>query len=183
MQQKSHAANRSAPAVSAIPKGVPALTPYFTVSDGEKAIAFYQRAFGAQVRNLMHGPEGKGVAHCSLQIGEAVLNLSEPFGLSPTTGGKSSGVMLYVDDARAVFDKAVAAGAKALSPVADMFWGDRWGLLEDPFGNVWQIATHLEDITPAEMARRLAQLEAAASASGVPPAPPLDDTGSRQLLD
>src|SRR5262249_38903708 len=102
-----------------------------------------------------------------------VLMLADQMDMGqPITAGRSSGVMLYVKDARAVFDKAVSLGAKGLMPVTDMFWGDRWGMFEDPFGNVWQVATHIEDVKPAEMARRAAQAMSQPPGAGAPPPPP-----------
>ncbi len=137
---------------------MPQLTPYFWVSNATAAVDFYKQVFGAKVMSLMHGPDGK-IAHCSLRIGNAVLNLSEPFGPADRLSvGKSSGVMLYVKDTHAVFDKAVSLGARVIMPIADMMWGDRWGISEDPFGNVWQIATHIEDVKPAEIAKRMAAM-------------------------
>jgi uncharacterized glyoxalase superfamily protein PhnB len=172
--------------VLAVPVDVPQLTPFFTVADGKKAIEFYKQVFGAKVRSEMYGPDGKTLAHCALKIGNAQLMLAEPMGgpANQMSAGKSSGVMLYVKDAHAVFQKAISLGAKQLMPVADMFWGDRWGMFEDPFGNLWQIATHLEDVKPAEMAKRAAAAFSGpppAAEVGTPPPPPTDITSEHVI--
>lgn len=180
-KKKAAAKKSAAPKkVLAIPADQPQLTPYFTVTDAKRAVEFYQQVFGAKVKTLMHGPDGK-VAHAALRIGNSVLMLAEPMGgpANSLTQGKSSGVLLYVKDTDAVFQKAISLGAKQLMPVGDQFWGDRWGMFEDPFGNVWQIATHIEDVKPADMAKRA---QAAMSGqppmadAGTPPPPPQDIT-------
>jgi PhnB protein len=167
--------------VIAVPTDVPQLTPYLTVNDGAAAIEFYKQVFGAKVKTQMFGPDGKTLAHAALRIGNSILMLGEPMGGSNAVpAGKSSGVMLYVKDTHAVFQKAISLGAKQLMPVADQFWGDRWGMFEDPFGNVWQIATHIEDVKPAEMAKRAAEAfggpPPAVTDAGTPPPPPTDIT-------
>ena len=181
--KKKPAAKKAAPKkVLAVPVDQPQLTPYFTVTDGAKAVEFYKQCFGAKVKSLMNGPDGKTVAHAHLKIGNAVLMLAEPMGgpANQVSGGKSSGVMLYVKDANAVFQKAISLGAKQLMPVSDQFWGDRWGMFEDPFGNVWQIATHIEDVKPADMAKRAMEAMGAPpqaiADAGTPPPPPTDIT-------
>jgi PhnB protein len=178
--KKKKVAKRAAPKkVLAVPTDVPQLTPYFTVTDGAKAVEFYKQVFGARVRSQMLGPDGKTLAHAALKIGNALLMLAEPMGgpANQVSAGKSSGVMLYVKDTDAVFQKALSLGARQLQPPADMFWGDRWGMFEDPFGNVWQIATHLEDVKPAEMARRAKEAFSGpppGMGAGTPPPPPPD---------
>ena len=172
--------------VIAVPTDVPQLTPYFTVTDANKAIEFYKQVFGAKVKSQMLGPDGKTTAHAALKIGNAILMLAEPMGgpANAVTGGKSSGVMIYVKDTNAIFQKAVSLGAKQLMPVADMFWGDRWGMFEDPFGNVWQIATHLEDVKPADMAKRAMEAMGGmppGASAGTPPPPPPDMTTSEHV--
>ncbi|MBK7861004.1 MAG: VOC family protein [Archangiaceae bacterium] len=178
---KKSAAKKAAPKkVQAVPTDVPQLTPYFSVSDAAKAIEFYKQVFGARVHSQMTGPDGK-IAHASLKIGNSLLMLSEPMNGSPDiTAGKSSGVMLYVKDTDAVFQKAISLGARQMVPVSNMFWGDRWGMFEDPSGNLWQIATHLEDVKPAEMQRRAMESMGAGAPpvtdAGTPPPPPEDIT-------
>lgn len=184
----SRTARKAAPKkVSPIPTDAPQLTPYFSVGDARAAIAFYKQVFGARERGQpMLGPDGK-IAHASLKIGNSVLMVSEMQGgpTAPSSGG-SSGVMIYVKDTNAVFQKAISLGAKQLVPVMDMFWGDRWGMFEDPFGQQWQIATHLEDVKPADMQKRAAeamsQAPAAASAGTPPPPPPDVTTSEHQAL-
>jgi PhnB protein len=179
-KKKSAPAKKSAAPkkVLAVPTDVPQLTPYFTVSDAKKAIEFYQQAFGAKLKGApMLGPDGK-IAHAALKIGNAQLFLSDQMNPSSTVG-RSSSVMLYVKDTHAVFQKAISLGAKQLMPVMDMFWGDRWGMFEDPFGNAWQICTHLEDVKPADMQKRameaMSQMKPPTDA-GTPPPPPTDVT-------
>jgi PhnB protein len=177
------AAAKSAPKrVEAIPQNQPQLTPFFSVTNAMAAVDFYKQVLGAKVLSLMNSPDGK-VAHCSLKIGNSVLMLAEPMGPSAgQSAGMSSGVMIYVKDAHAVFNKAVSLGAKTLVPVADMFWGDRWGMLQDPFGNVWQIATHIEDVKPAEMAKRAAvAMSQPPPGPGTPPPPPPEDITSEHI--
>ena len=147
--------------VKAIPDGYHALTPHLVVSDAKKAVAFYQKAFGARELFSFPTPDG-GIAHAQLQIGDSVLMLCqecEERGMrSPKkVGGVSSSLFLYVADVDASFEKAVAAGAKSKQPVADMFWGDRYGSVTDPFGHDWEIATHVKDVSPEELQAAMAQ--------------------------
>jgi PhnB protein len=140
------------------PEGYHSLNAYIAVEDANKAIEFYKQAFGAQERVRMPGPEGK-IGHAELQIGDSVVMLSDPFPQSTTSppkqlGGTTTGLMIYVDDADAVAQKAIDAGAELTQPLENMFWGDRFGQVKDPFGHVWQIATHIEDVPPEEMAER-----------------------------
>src|ERR671935_2330921 len=132
------------------PEGYHSLNAYIAVEDANAAIEFYKQAFGAQERVRMPGPEGK-IGHAELQIGDSVVMLSDPFPQATTSppkqlGGTTTGLMIYVDDADAVAQKAVDAGAELTMPLEDMFWGDRFGQVKDPFGHVWQIATHIEDV-------------------------------------
>jgi PhnB protein len=141
-----------------IPEGYHSVTPYLTVNDAARAIEFYKRAFGAKEVLRMDGPPGK-IVHAELDIGDSKLMLSDemPGGSSrspQSVGGTTAGVFLYVEDVDSVYKKAVSAGAKEEMPPSDMFWGDRFGKLEDPFGNQWSMATHKEDVSPAEMAQR-----------------------------
>jgi PhnB protein len=184
--KKKPAAKKAAPKkVQAVPTDVAQLTPYFWVPDGHKAIEFYKQVFGAKVKGQpMLGPGGK-IAHAALRIGNSQLFLSDmQGGAEAPASGRSSGVMLYVKDTHAVFQKAISLGAKQLVPVQDMFWGDRWGMFEDPFGQCWQIATHLEDVKPADLAKRaqasMGQPPPVADA-GTPPPPPTDLTTSEHV--
>ena len=136
----------------AIPKGYHALTPSIAVDNAADAIEFYKRAFGAEERFRMPTPDGK-VAHAELQIGDSVVMLSEAL-QEPVT---SASMYLYVPNVDAVCQRAVAAGAEAAMPPTDMFWGDRFGRVVDPFGIRWGIATHKEDVSPQEIGRRAAQ--------------------------
>jgi uncharacterized glyoxalase superfamily protein PhnB len=145
--------------VKPIPDGYHTLTPFLTVRDAERAIEFYKQAFGAVVKGggVMKGPDGK-VMHAELQIGDSVVMLSDEFpafgAVSPQTlGNSSSGLHIYVEDVDSAFGRAVKAGAIVEMPVADMFWGDRYGKLKDPFGHKWSIATHTADLSMEEMKR------------------------------
>lgn len=153
--------------VKPIPDGYHAVTPYLTIRGASAAIDFYKKAFGAEEKVRMPGPDGNSVMHGEIAIGGSMIMLSDEFPergvMSPTHyGGPTSSLMLYVPDADAVFRQAVAAGATALMPVTDMFWGDRMGQLLDPFGHKWAIATHTLDLTADEMQKAAA----AAMASG-----------------
>ena len=146
-------------AVNAIPDGYTSLTPYLVCKGAAKAIDFYTKVFGAQEMLRMPGPDGQ-IMHAEVKIGNAILMLAdenkERGHLSPVTlGGSGSSVMLYTNDVDAVFSRAVAAGAKAEMPPADMFWGDRMGNLVDPFGHKWAVATHKEYVSPEEMEMRM----------------------------
>jgi PhnB protein len=148
--------------VKPIPEGYYSLTPYLVCKGAEKAIAFYAKAFGAQETVRMPGPDGS-IAHAEVKIGNSMLMLSdenkERGQLSPESlGGSPCSIMLYADDVDAVFQRALAAGAKAEMPPADMFWGDRMGNLVDPFGHKWAVATHTEDVSPEEMEKRMAAM-------------------------
>ena len=141
-----------------IPEGYHTLNTYIAVDDAAAAIDFYQRALGALERFRMPTPEGK-VGHAELQIGDSMVMLSYAFPQSTTKppkqlGGTSAAMLVYVDDVDAVVQQAVDAGATLATPVQDMFWGDRFGQVTDPFGHQWQIATHVEDVPPDEMAER-----------------------------
>lgn len=142
----------------AIQPGFHTVTPHLTVSDGNRAIDFYTRAFGVKTLARMPGPGGM-LVHGAIKVGNSVIMLAGemPGGpnKSPTSlGGSPVTISLYVNDVDAVYNQAVSAGAKATMPVAGQFWGDRYGKIEDPFGHIWAIATHTEDVTPGEMAKR-----------------------------
>lgn len=144
--------------VKPIPEGYRTLTPYIAVDDAAKAIEFYERAFGAKERSRMPGPDGK-IAHAEVVIGDSVVMLSDPFPQATVkppsqVGGTTAGLFMYVQDVDAAYRRAVEAGATETMPPENMFWGDRFGTVTDPFGHAWQIATHVEDLTPEEMAAR-----------------------------
>ncbi len=141
------------------PEGHHSVTPYLAVKDAAKAIEFYKRAFGAQEVARMAGPGGHGIMHAEIRIGDSLLMLSDEFPgagcASPQSlGGTTCQLFFYVPDVDAAFKRAVAAGATSRMPVSDMFWGDRYGKLTDPFGHEWGLATHKEDVAPQEMKKR-----------------------------
>ena len=145
-------------AVSPIPEGYHTLQIYLAVEDASKAIDFYKEAFGAEETIRMPGPDGK-VAHAELQIGDSKLMLSDPFPQSNVRppserGGPTASIFMYVDDVDATFEQAQRAGATVVSELEDMFWGDRFGTLADPFGQVWSVATRKEDLSEEEIAER-----------------------------
>jgi PhnB protein len=145
-------------ATKPIPEGYHALTPYLAVDDAARAIEYYKEAFGAVERGRMAAPDGK-ISHAELEIGDSLIMLSDPFPQSSTRppselSGTSASVFMYVEDVDAVVKRAVDAGASITMEVADQFWGDRFGAVTDPFGHVWSIATHIEDLTPDEIAER-----------------------------
>ena len=145
-------------AVQPVPEGYNTISPSLAVDDAAEAIEFYKRAFGAKERFRMPGPGGM-IAHAELEIGNSLIMLSDPFPQSGTRtpkelGGTTVGIFLYVEDVNALVEQAVAAGAKVTMPVENQFWGDRYGKLVDPFGHEWDVATHVEDLTPEEMEER-----------------------------
>ena len=145
-----------------IPDGYTALTPYLIISGAAAAIEFYKEVFGASERMRMNGPDGQ-VGHAELLIGGCVVMLADECpamdARSPkTVGGSPVMLHLYVEDADAVVARAVAAGAKISQPVETKFYGDRGGSIADPFGHIWHIATHVEDVPPEELLRRAAAL-------------------------
>jgi uncharacterized glyoxalase superfamily protein PhnB len=163
--------------VQAIPEGVGNVVPYLCVRGAKKAIEFYQAAFGAEVVKVM--PMGDDlVGHADLKIGSSRLYLADEmpaFGSlkSPKTlKGSSVNVHLWVEDSDAAFAKAVAAGAKVEMPLVDQFWGDRYGMVSDPFGHMWAISSHKEDLTPEEVGRRGAEAMAQMQAAPKPKAKP-----------
>jgi PhnB protein len=148
-------------AVNAIPAGYYSLTPYLVIKGAEQAIEFYKNVFGAAETMRMPDPGGR-IMHAELKIGNSVLMLADENPkrgyMSPKTiGGTGSLVMLYTDDVDATFNKAIAAGSTSDQPPTDMPWGDRMGNITDPFGHNWAIATHVEDVSPEEMERRMKQ--------------------------
>ena len=146
-------------AVKAIPDGYHSVTPYLIVKGAARALEFYQKAFGARELMRLPGPEGK-LGHAEVQIGDSRVMLADEHpgmgAVSPQAlGGSPVGLCIYVEDVDAVFDRAVAAGAKVVRAVQDQFYGDRSGTVEDPFGHKWTVATHKEDVSPEEMQRRM----------------------------
>ena len=148
-----------APAKKPIPEGFHSITPSLVVRDAAKAIDFYKKALGAQELVRMPGPDGK-IMHAELKIGDSIIFLGEENpqmgAKSPQTLGGCTGTLnLYVNDVDQTFKQAVSAGGRESMPVADQFWGDRYGTFVDPFGYSWGIATHKEDLSPAEMDQRM----------------------------
>jgi PhnB protein len=143
--------------VKEIPKGFHTVTPYLVVTDSARAIDFYKRAFGAEELLRVDGPDGK-VAHAEIKIGDSIIMMSDEmpgWSRSPQSlGGTAVNIFLYVKDVDQVFNQAVAAGAGITMPVSDMFWGDRYGQVTDPFGHSWSLATHKEDVLPEELRER-----------------------------
>jgi PhnB protein len=143
-----------------IPDGYHTATPYLIVKGAAQAIEFYKKAFGATELMRMPQPGGK-IGHAEIKIGDSPIMLADE---SPDVGARSPqsiggspvSIMLYVEDVDKIFSHAVAAGAKVKRPVADQFYGDRTGGIEDPFGHLWYIATHKEDVSPEEMRKRAA---------------------------
>jgi len=146
--------------VKPIPDGYPRVTPYLCIDGASDAIEFYATVFGATERVRMPAPEGK-VGHAEVQIGDSLIMLSDEFpGMGVRSpkgiGGSPVTMSVYVEDVDEVFDRAVQAGANALSPVEDQFYGDRSGQFEDPFGHRWSVATRVEDVPPEEIEKRAA---------------------------
>ena len=144
--------------VNPIPEGYPRVTPYLIVDDGAAAIDFYTSVLGAGERMRMAGPDGK-VGHAELNVGDSVIMLADEHpemnAVGPkTVGGTPVSIHVYVEDSDNVFERAIEAGAKSLAPMEDKFYGDRSGSFEDPFGHHWNVATHVEDVPEAEMAKR-----------------------------
>ena len=144
---------------AAIPRGYHTITPHLTVRGAADAIAFYKRAFGARERGRMPLPDGRTIMHAELQIGNSIVFLADEFAdmgcrAPQSLGGSTGALHLYVKDVDRAFQRAVAAGAEVRMPVADMFWGDRYAKVADPFGHEWGLATHKEDLSAREIGRR-----------------------------
>jgi len=165
---KKKTAARRAPApakkkaVSPIPPGHPTVSPYLIVDDAPRALEFYKKAFGAKELMRHAGPDGR-IGHAEVRIGDSVIMLADEHlevdARSPkTVGGTPVALQVYVKDVDAVARQATSAGAKVTRAVQTQFYGDRNGTLEDPFGHRWHIATHVEDVSPAELRRRAARL-------------------------
>lgn len=144
--------------VKPIPEGYHSVTPYLIIDGAAKALDFYKKAFGATEIMRMEDPKGR-IGHAEIKLGNSHVMLADEYPdmgyRGPTSlGGAGVSLMLYVDDVDATFKQALAAGAQELQPVKDQFYGDRSGTLKDPFGHVWTVATHVEDVAPDEMERR-----------------------------
>jgi uncharacterized glyoxalase superfamily protein PhnB len=147
-------------AVKAVPEGQHTITPHLVARDAARAIEFYKNAFGATEDGRMNDPRSGKILHAQLTIGDSKLYLHDEMcemgARSPLTiGGSAVTIHLYVGDVDVTVARAVEAGATVTMPVADMFWGDRYGKLVDPFGHEWSVATHIEDLTPAQMATKM----------------------------
>lgn len=149
--------------VKAIPDGFRTVTPHITCKGAAEAIAFYKKAFGAEEIMCMTIPNSPAVMHAEIKIGDSLIMLNDEFpggGITApaTLKGTTVGIHLYTENCDALFNRAVAAGAKPLMPPMDMFWGDRFATVTDPFGHVWNIATHTKDVTPEECAKAAAAM-------------------------
>lgn len=149
--------------VQPIPEGYHSVTPYLHVRDAARAIDFYCQHFGATELVRMPMPDGR-VGHAELKIGDSMIMLADEHPEAGVVGpqslkGTSVSIALYTSDCDAMFHRAVAGGARVLRPLADQFYGDRSGTIEDPFGHTWTIATHTEDLTPEETMKRMAAMK------------------------
>ena len=156
--------------VQAIPDGYPRISPYLIVDGAEAAIEFYGSILGTTERMRMPMPDGR-IGHCELQLGDSVLMLADEQPETDIRGPKTIGgspvtLSVYVEDVDSVFSRAVEAGAKTLREVETQFYGDRSGQFEDPFGHQWNVASHVEDVSPEEMGRRVADAMAGDATSG-----------------
>ena len=154
--------------VKYIPEGYNTVTPYLVIKNASQAIDYYKKVFGAEVVVRMDGPDGK-IGHAELKIGDSRIMLADEnpsmgqgHTSATTIGGSPISIYLYLPDVDKVFDRAVAEGAKVLKPVQDQFYGDRSGFVQDPFGHLWGIATHVEDVSPQEMNERMKKMKLAA---------------------
>ncbi len=153
-----------------IPDGYHSVTPYLIIKGATAALDYYTRAFGAVELFRMPAPEGK-IGHAEIKIGDSPIMLADEapemgYKSPQSLGGSPVSIMIYVEDVDTVFNRAIAAGGKEQRPVKDQFYGDRSGTLEDPFGHVWHVATHKEDVSPEEMERRAKAHTAAATGGG-----------------
>jgi uncharacterized glyoxalase superfamily protein PhnB len=137
--------------VRAVPKGYNSVQVSLNLTDAKAAMEFVKKAFGGKVRVVMPGPDGK-IMHAEVKVGDTVLLFTD----AVVEAARPANLFMYVPSVDKTFAKAVKAGGKVIMPVADMFWGDRWARVEDPYGNRWSIATHIEDVTPKEMKKRMA---------------------------
>jgi PhnB protein len=139
--------------VKPIPKGYSSVQAYLNLTDAKSALEFCKKAFDGKVRGVMPGPDGK-IMHAEVKIGNSIVMVSDAVMDPPRPGS----LILYVANVDKTLAKAVKAGAKVLMPAADQFWGDRFARIEDAFGNRWGIATHIEDVTPKQMKKRMAEM-------------------------
>ena len=149
-------------AVNPVPDGYHTATPYLVCKGADQAIEFYKKAFGATELLRMPGPDGK-VMHAEIKIGDSPIMLGEEvpamgFRCPQALGGSPVGIMLYVEDVDGLFAQAIEAGGKQQRPIVDQFYGDRSGTLEDPFGHIWTIATHKEDLSPEQINTRFEEM-------------------------
>jgi PhnB protein len=148
-------------AVRPIPEGYHSITPQITCRDAAKAIDFYKNVFGAVELSRMPDPSGR-IMHAELRIGDSRLMLNDEIpgmAVAPTTAAiHSHSLFIYTEDVDSVYKRAVKAGGRADMQPSDMFWGDRYGTFTDPFGHQWGVATHIEDVAPAEMQRRFEEM-------------------------
>ena len=150
--------------VKAVPEGTHTITPHIVVQDASRAIEFYRKAFGAEVEGVHRAPNGK-VMHAELRIGDSRIFMADEFPdmgghcTSPKTlGGTTITLNLYSENVDKLFNQAVAAGATVTMPLANQFWGDRYGQVKDPFGHAWALGQHVEDVAPEELERRSREL-------------------------
>ena len=163
--------------VNPIPAGHRTVTPHLILDDCAGAIEFYKKAFGAREKIRMNGPDGK-IAHAEVQVGDSMIMMNDQMDTMPgqpgvyksprVAGFATAALFLYVPKVDAVFDRAVKAGCTVKQPPMDMFWGDRWAQVIDPFGHTWGMATHTEDLTPAQMRKRQADFMAQMAQGGAP---------------
>ncbi len=168
--RRAKAPKKAAPRIKVVPDGYHTLTPGFSVRGAAQAIDFYKRAFGAKERMRLMKADGTTLAHAELEVGDSRFMLGEEDPAmgsrsAQTLGGTPVNFYLYVKDADAAVGRALAAGAKPLMPVTDMFWGDRLGGVEDPYGQKWTLATRKENVVPREMAKRAQAFYARAAGS------------------
>ena len=153
--------------VSYIPQGYNSVTPYLVVKGAAQAIEYYKKVFGATETVRMDMPDGK-VGHAELKIGNSHIMLADEnpsmgqgYSSAATIGASPVSLYVYIPDVDRVVERAVAEGAKLLKPVQDQFYGDRSGFIQDPFGHLWGVATHVEDVAPQEMKERMKKMQAA----------------------
>ena len=156
--------------IKAVPEGHHTLTPHLIVKGADEAIEFYKKVFGAEEITRLPGPDGKSIMHAALQIGDSRLFLVEEFpqmgsGGPLSIGGTPVAIHVYVEDADAVFNRALASGAQVRMPLENAFWGDRYGQFTDPFGHRWSVATRKEELTPEEIGKRAQAAFAGCAAS------------------
>ena len=167
MKKAKRSKAKARPAAKRVPpiqKGYHEVTPYLCIQGAAAALEFYKKGLGAKELMRMAGPDGR-IGHAEIAIGASRIMLADEnpainFLAPPSRGGSAVHIHLYVKDADALAERAVKAGAKAVKPVEKQFYGDRLGTIEDPFGHVWHVATHVEEVSPKEMKRRAAEMAA-----------------------